>query len=94
MTMEKWGRMLLMGKNRGHIPIRTCISCGEKRSKNELIRLVMDPEGQLIRDDAGKRQCRGAYVCKRESCQKQLSKNRRLNKFFRTERDIILILGD
>jgi uncharacterized protein len=86
--MENWGSMLLMGKNKGHIPIRKCISCGEKRTKNELIRLALDTEGHLVRDDAGKRQCRGAYVCKMGSCQKQLSKNRRLNRLFRTGRGI------
>jgi predicted RNA-binding protein YlxR (DUF448 family) len=73
-----------MGKGRGHIPIRTCISCGAKRSKRELMRLVANGEGQLIRDDEGKVQGRGAYVCNSESCREQLSKNRRLGRRFRT----------
>jgi len=73
-----------MGKGKSHVPVRKCISCGEKRTKNELIRLVLDPECQLVRDDSGKSQCRGAYVCKISSCQLRLSKNRRLNRLFRT----------
>lgn len=77
-----------MGKGKGHIPVRRCISCGEKRTKNELIRLVLDKESQLVRDDSGKRQCRGAYVCKMPSCQQRLFKNRRLNRLFRTGRVI------
>ena len=73
-----------MGKAKGHIPIRTCISCGAKRRKRELIRLVVNGGGQIIKDDQGKVQGRGAYVCRRESCREQLSKNRRLGRRFRT----------
>ena len=34
-----------MSRNRGHIPIRTCICCGAKREKKALIRLVLDENG-------------------------------------------------
>ncbi|MBW2609281.1 MAG: YlxR family protein [Deltaproteobacteria bacterium] len=78
-----------MGKSRGHIPIRTCISCGVRRDKNELIRLSLDAEGQLIKDIEGKMHGRGAYVCKIRTCQEQLSKNRRLHKLFRTDKVIV-----
>ena len=77
-----------MGKAKGHIPIRTCISCGAKRRKRELIRLVVNGGGQMIKDDQAKVQGRGAYVCKRESCREQLSKNRRLGRRFRTGKAI------
>ncbi|MFQ5903742.1 MAG: YlxR family protein [Candidatus Binatia bacterium] len=79
-----------MGKGKGHRPIRTCISCGAKRSKGELIRLVVNGEGQLVRDDQGKRPGRGAYVCKSRSCREQLSKNRRLGRRFRTGKAITI----
>jgi hypothetical protein len=79
-----------MGKAKGHIPIRTCISCGAKRRKRELIRLVVNGGGQIIKDDQGKVQGRGAYVCKRESCREQLSKNRRLGRRFRTGKAITI----
>lgn len=72
-----------MGKGKGHVPIRTCMSCGEKRSKRELIRLVVNKEGQLIRDDKGAFNGRGGYVCKTQSCREQLLKNRRLGRRFR-----------
>jgi hypothetical protein len=78
-----------MGKGRGHIPIRTCISCGVRRDKNELIRLSLNAEGRLIKDIAGKMRGRGAYVCKTGTCQEQLSKNRRLNKLFRTDKIVV-----
>ncbi len=79
-----------MGKVKGHIPIRTCISCGAKRGKRELSRLVVNRKGQLIRDDEGRRQGRGAYVCKAKSCREQLSKNKRLRRHFRTEKAVII----
>ncbi len=57
-----------MSKNKGHIPVRTCVSCGSKRSKYELIRLVLDKNGVIIRDDKGKLGGRGAYVCPKKEC--------------------------
>ena len=78
-----------MGKDKGHIPIRTCISCGAKKSKDGLIRLIVDEKGQIIRDHNGRREGRGAYVCKKNrSCQEHLSKNKRLNKTFRSKQPI------
>jgi predicted RNA-binding protein YlxR (DUF448 family) len=80
-----------MGKGRGHIPIRTCISCGAKRSKRELMRLVENGGGQLIRDDEGKRHGRGMYVCKCKSCCERLSKNKRITRRFNAEKTIAIV---
>ena len=74
-----------MGKTKGHIPIRTCISCGAKRNKTDLIRLSLDTEGHIIKDHSGKLPGRGAYVCSTESCLERVSKNKRLKKLFRVE---------
>ena len=79
-----------MGKAKGHVPIRTCVSCGAKQGKRELIRLVLNGGGQVIRDDQGKVQGRGAYVCKRESCCEQLTRNRHLGRRFRTGKAITI----
>ena len=79
-----------MGRGKGHVPIRTCISCGEKRSKHELNRLVVNGKGQVIRDDEGKRHGRGAYVCKTEYCREQLSKNKRMKRRFRSEKAVLI----
>ena len=53
-----------MGKDKSHIPIRTCIKCGTKREKNGLVRLVRDKEGQFVIDELQKKKGRGAYICK------------------------------
>lgn len=74
-----------MGKGKGHIPVRTCITCGAKRSKYELIRMVLDGETQLARDDKGKGPGRGAYVCRTGPCREKLSRQRNLQKIFRSK---------
>ena len=74
-----------MGKDKGHIPIRTCVSCRAKRNKKELIRLVLDAQGVVIRDDSGKGEGRGAYVCMSKSCWDSLRKGRLLNRAFKKQ---------
>jgi predicted RNA-binding protein YlxR (DUF448 family) len=75
----------VVGKGRGHIPIRTCICCGKKRAKKELRRLVVR-ESILVRDDAGNREGRGVYVCDTEACREELMKNRRLRTLMRGDK--------
>lgn len=72
-----------MGKNKGNVPIRTCIACGAKRSKKELVRLALNAQGSVIRDDAGNVPGRGAYVCPSESCWEKVASGKGLSKAFR-----------
>jgi predicted RNA-binding protein YlxR (DUF448 family) len=51
-----------------HIPLRTCIVCGQKTDKRLLIRIVNTADEGLIIDLTGKRNGRGAYVCQQPSC--------------------------
>ena len=46
------------------IPARVCIGCGEKKEKNKLIRIVRISEGVYELDESGKKNGRGAYICK------------------------------
>ena len=48
---------------RKRIPLRTCVSCGLKTAKRELLRIVSSPEGQVAVDQGGKLNGRGAYLC-------------------------------
>ena len=77
-----------MGMSKGHIPIRTCISCGVKKNKNQLIRLTLDDKGKLVRDFSVSMPGRGAYICDLPVCMEKLFQNRRLNKIFRTDKVI------
>ena len=46
------------------IPLRTCVITKEKLPKKELLRIVRTPEGNIIIDESGKANGRGAYVKK------------------------------
>ena len=46
-----------------HIPERSCVACGSKKPKSELVRVARSPEGQVSVDRSGKAPGRGAYVC-------------------------------
>lgn len=46
------------------IPMRTCVITKEKCPKNELIRVVRTPDGEVIVDLTGKANGRGAYLKK------------------------------
>lgn len=79
-----------MGRCKGHTPLRTCIACRSKRAKNDLVRLMIDKEGRIVKDISGKMHGRGAYVCNTRSCQEQLSRNKSTKRMFRTDKVITL----
>lgn len=62
--------------------MRTCISCGAVRDKEDLIRLVLNAQGLLVRDDRGIEQGRGAYVCSGRPCWDRLWTGNRLKRAF------------
>ena len=72
-----------MGKRKGHIPVRTCVSCGAKRSKHDMVRFVLGEEGALVQDDAFRMEGRGAYTCKTEACMGELGSSKKRVKVFR-----------
>lgn len=50
------------------IPMRTCVGCHESKKKVELIRVIRTPEGDIIFDDTGRKNGRGAYICPSLEC--------------------------
>ena len=52
------------------------------KPKNELVRVVKSPEGELSLDPTGKKPGRGAYVCTDPTCLAAARKARRLEKTF------------
>jgi len=44
------------------IPMRSCVVTKEKLPKQELVRIVRTPEGNVIIDTTGKANGRGAYM--------------------------------
>ena len=59
---------------------RMCASCGTKKDKKELLRIVKDKEGNISIDKTGKMPGRGAYLCNDEKCLNQAIKTKRLEK--------------
>lgn len=50
------------------VPQRQCIGCGEMKVKKEMIRVIKTPEENIIIDATGKKNGRGAYICKSSEC--------------------------
>lgn len=51
-----------------HVPSRTCITCRTSDAKRGLVRIVRTDEGRVAIDITGKRNGRGAYLCKNPLC--------------------------
>ncbi len=59
-------------------PTRRCTGCGEHFPKNTLIRVLRTPEGEVVLDLTGKKNGRGAYICKSAACLKKARKSKRI----------------
>ena len=66
-------------------PARTCVACGEQKEKKELLRIVRTPEGIIEPDITGKKNGRGAYICKSEECLNKAIKTKKLERVFERE---------
>lgn len=66
-------------------PARRCIACNEQKDKKELLRIVRTPEGNIEIDLTGKKNGRGAYICKSEDCLKKVIKSKKLERSFEKE---------
>ena len=60
------------------IPLRQCIGCGEMKSKKEMLRVIKTPEDTIMLDATGRKNGRGAYICKNPDCLKKAIKNKGL----------------
>lgn len=73
------------------IPIRTCIGCNSKKSKKEMIRIVITPTGVCEIDTSGKKSGRGFYLCYQEECLNKAIKGKKFNKYMNHDNSRILI---
>lgn len=65
------------------IPERTCLACGRKASKADLLRLTRDQSGNIALDLRQRLPGRGAYVCRTPACGELLLKKKGLHHGFR-----------
>ena len=62
--------------------LRACMGCGERKPKQELIRIVRTPDGNFVIDETGKTPGRGAYLCKNKACLEKAKKTRKVERSF------------
>lgn len=64
------------------VPERTCMACNKKMPKQELLRIVKSKEENVEVDLTGKKNGRGAYICKNIECLEKIVKTNKLERTF------------
>ncbi|RLC67428.1 MAG: YlxR family protein [Chloroflexi bacterium] len=72
-------------RKRKHVPQRSCVACRAVRSKRELVRIVRTPEGEITIDETGKRNGRGAYLCRQRACWETALAQRQLERALKAQ---------
>ena len=62
------------------VPMRKCVGCNEMKSKKELIRILKTPEEEILLDITGRKNGRGAYLCKNPECLVMAARNKGLER--------------
>lgn len=65
------------------IPMRKCIGCQEMKSKKEMMRILRTTENEIVLDTTGRKNGRGAYLCKNPECLRKAIKSRGLERSFK-----------
>ncbi len=65
------------------VPLRQCVGCGEMKGKKDMMRVLRTAEGDICLDITGKKNGRGAYVCKSGECLKKARRNKGLERSFK-----------
>ena len=58
------------------VPMRLCTGCTEMKPQKELIRVIKSEEDRVSIDVTGKKNGRGAYICKSLECLEKACSNR------------------
>ncbi|HIZ08454.1 MAG TPA: YlxR family protein [Candidatus Eubacterium avistercoris] len=62
------------------IPLRLCVGCKEMKPKKEMMRVIKSAEGEIFLDTTGKKNGRGAYICKQVECLEKAFSNHGLER--------------
>lgn len=65
------------------IPLRQCVGCGEMKGKKDMLRVLKTAEEEICLDTTGKKNGRGAYVCRSRECLRLARKNKGLERSFK-----------
>lgn len=67
------------------VPLRKCVACQGQFPKKELMRIVSNAEEGIVVDPTGKKNGRGAYLCKTVECVELAKKNRKLQQALKSQ---------
>ena len=65
------------------IPLRQCIGCGGSKNKKEMIRVLKTPEEEFTVDATGRKNGRGADLCRAMECFEKAVKGKGLERSFK-----------
>ncbi|HAX52521.1 RNase P modulator RnpM [Muricomes intestini] len=63
--------------------MRKCVGCGEMKPKKEMIRVLRTMEDDFVLDATGKKNGRGAYLCRSQECLEKAVKSKGLERSFK-----------
>lgn len=66
------------------IPMRKCVGCQEMKSKREMIRVLKTENEGILLDATGKKNGRGAYICRSSECLEKAVKNHGIERSLKT----------
>lgn len=61
-------------------PMRQCVGCREMKSKKEMVRVIRTPEEEILMDLTGRKNGRGAYICRSAVCFDKARKSKALER--------------
>ena len=62
---------------------RTCVGCGNVHDKKSMLRIVRNMQGEIVPDENGRMNGRGAYICISEDCLEKALKRHGLDRAFK-----------
>lgn len=65
------------------IPLRQCVGCGEMKGKKDMLRVLKTAENEICLDTTGKKNGRGAYICRSRECLQKTGRNKGLERSFK-----------
>ena len=77
-------------------PMRMCVGCHEMREKRNMIRVLKMQDNTFCIDSTGRKNGRGAYLCKNPACLELAVKNHGLERSFKMNipKDIVSYLTE
>lgn len=77
--------MAKAAKTKNKIPMRQCTGCRQMKSKKEMLRVLRTVDEEIILDDTGRKNGRGAYLCYNSQCLEKARQNKGLERSLKVE---------